>query len=117
MREESKQDLAALYYNTITLHEGAHWADDKGWWKKDRRVDNYRDFLYKLFGDVTKFFDLVSSSGRKAVVIFVPEHGMAVRGDTLQPAGLREIPLPRITKISGNRFCLGKRGGKGCEQG
>jgi hypothetical protein len=31
------------------------------------------------------------------VVLLVPEHGAALRGDKLQISGMREIPSPRIT--------------------
>jgi hypothetical protein len=33
------------------------------------------------------------------VVVVVAEHGMALRGSALQPAGLREVPLPQITTV------------------
>lgn len=99
MRQESNANRAAVYYNTISLHEGAHRAEDKDWWKEDKRLENYTGFVQKLFEDTTKFFDLIASSGRNAVIIFVPEHGMALRGSSLQPAGLREIPLPQITRV------------------
>ena len=99
MRLESNASRSALYYNTISLHEGAHWAEDADWWKEDKRLENYTGFVHKLFGDTTKFFDLIASSGRNALVIFIPEHGMALRGSGLQPAGLREIPLSQITRV------------------
>lgn len=98
-RQESNVNRSALYYNTISLHDGAHWAEDKDWWKEDKRLENYTGFVQKLFDDTTKFFDLIASSGRNAVIIFVPEHGMALKGSSLQPAGLREVPLPQITRV------------------
>ena len=48
---------------------------------------------------MTRFFGLLTSSGRNVVVIFVPEHGMALRGTSIQAPGLRDIPLPQITTI------------------
>ncbi len=108
IRQESNANRAAVYYNTISLHEGAHWAGDKDWWKKYQRLENYNGFVQKLFGDTTKFFDLIASSGRNAVVIFVPEHGMALRSNILQPAGLREIPLPQITRVPVGIKFIGK---------
>jgi hypothetical protein len=33
------------------------------------------------------------------VVVFVPEHGAALRGDKVQIAGMREIPSARITLV------------------
>ena len=98
MREEEGPDRAAVYYNTISLHDGAHRIGERDWWKRDREAQ-YKEFVRKLFADVTRFFDLVASSGRNVVVLFVPEHGMALRGNRLQAAGLRDIPLPQITTV------------------
>jgi len=97
-RETSGTRKAAVYYNTISLHDGAHRVDEKEWWKHDR-TKQYKEFVQKLFGNLTRFIDLASSSGRNIVVLFVPEHGMALRGTTLQAPGLRDIPLPQITTI------------------
>ncbi len=41
----------------------------------------------------------LEKSNRRAVVVMVPEHGGAVRGDQRQIAGLREIPTPAITIV------------------
>jgi cellulose synthase operon protein YhjU len=97
-RQRSRSKTAALYYNTVSLHDGSHWTDDKDWWKKDHR-EMYREFLSGLLDDLTKFFDLVSSSGRNAVIIVLGEHGRAVRGSAMETPGLRDIPLPRITTV------------------
>ena len=88
----------ALFYNTITLHDGGHRADDAEWWKRDRTAQ-YREFVEKLFSDLTRFFALLASSDRPSLLIFVPEHGMALRGSKFQPAGIREVPLPQITTV------------------
>lgn len=98
-REESNSKMAAIYYNTISLHDGVHWAEDKNWWKKDRRLENYNEFAQELLGDITRFFDLLRSSERDIVILFVPEHGMALRGSSIQAPGLRDIPLPQITRV------------------
>ena len=31
LRQASGAARAAVYYNTVSLHDGAHWADEKGW--------------------------------------------------------------------------------------
>jgi len=98
LRQKSSSAAAAVYYNTISLHDGARWVGEKEWWKHDRTV-HYREATQKLLGDVARFFDLVASSGRKAVIIFVPEHGMALRGNAFQVAGLRDIPFKQITQV------------------
>ncbi len=99
VRQESNSKKTAIYYNTISLHDGVHWAEDKDWWKKDKRVENYKEFAQELLGDMTRFFDLLRSSGRDVVVLFVPEHGMALRGSSIQAPVLRDIPLPQITRV------------------
>lgn len=96
VRKESKASTAALYYNTVTLHDGVHWLDEPGWFKRDK-IEQYKERLKKLFKDLTNFFKLLESSGRNFVVVFVPEHGMSLRGSTIQTPGLRDIPLPGIT--------------------
>jgi hypothetical protein len=98
VRLKSKSVRVVLYHNNTSLHDGTYWSDEKNWWKKGR-VDHYREFVDKLFKDLTKFFDLLSASGRNIVVIFVPEHGSALSGSRLQAAGLRDIPLPQITLV------------------
>lgn len=92
------KEAVALYYNTVTLHDGTHKVDDKEWWKRDRKYQ-YKEYLKKLFDDMTKFFKTLAASGRNVVVVFVPEHGMALRGSVMQAPGLRDIPLPKITLV------------------
>ncbi len=97
-RQKLKSKTATLYYNTVTLHDGSHWIADKEWWKKDHR-EMYREFLSGLLDDLTKFFNLVASSGRDAVIIVIGEHGRAVRGSAMETPGLRDIPLPRVATV------------------
>jgi len=81
----------ALYYNTISLHDGNRLPDSKL-----SSLDSYPIRVNKLMSDFDRFADLVSQSGRRAVIVFVPEHGAALRGDNNQVAGLREIPTPSV---------------------
>ena len=85
----------ALFYNTISLHDGDYYPGRKG----ENSRDTYPKRMDRLLSDISKFFDLLQASGRHAVVIFVAEHGAAMRGDKMQIAGLREIPTPRITTV------------------
>jgi cellulose synthase operon protein YhjU len=62
-------------------------------------VQSYPIRLKKLLGDIDRLTDLIAHSGRKAVVVFVPEHGAALRGDARQITGLREIPTPLIINV------------------
>lgn len=108
-RLESKSQAAFLYYNTVSLHDGVHWAGELGWWKRSRK-DQYIERLAKFLKDMTKFINLIEASGRNVIIVFVPEHGMALRGSALQAPGLRDMPLPEITlaplgfKFIGEKF-------------
>lgn len=82
----------ALYYNTVSLHDGNKLVGAP----KSGVRDSFRQRLQLLFSDVGQFLDQLQASGRKAVVVLVPEHGAAVRGDRMQISGLREIPSPAI---------------------
>ena len=41
----------------------------------------------------------IEESGRRVMMIVVPEHGAAVKGDKIQMARLRDIPSPHITQV------------------
>lgn len=79
-----------LYYNTISLHDGNRVAGGDS---------SYRARLSRFTADLTRFLDDVQRSQRRVVVVFVPEHGAAVRGDRKQIPGLRKIPTPSITHV------------------
>ncbi|GGD72565.1 cellulose biosynthesis protein BcsG [Caballeronia grimmiae] len=81
----------ALYYNTISLHDGNRLPNSKL-----SSLESYPVRVNKLMSDFDKFADLIAQSGRRAVIVFVPEHGAALRGDNNQVAGLREIPTPSV---------------------
>lgn len=84
----------ALYYNTITLHDGNHMAGSNM-----SSLQSYPLRLAKLLSEIDKFADVVQASGRKAVLVFVPEHGAALEGEPGQIAGLRDIPTPKIINL------------------
>lgn len=94
-RMASKSPRAVLYYNTITMHDGVHstvkYSEDS--------LAGYRPRVIKLFSDLDRFFAQIESSGRHAVVIFIPEHGTNLRGDRMQISGMREIPSPNISIV------------------
>ena len=50
------------------------------------------DDLGSLIADLEK-------SGRKVMLVVVPEHGAAEKGDKVQVAHLRDIPSPAITHV------------------
>lgn len=97
-RQESKSPRAALYFNSVLMHAGSHWVDEKNYLKRDK-IDQFKDVTSVVFTDIKKFFKLLETSKRNTVVIFVPEHGRALNGTAFQVADLRDIPLPKITKV------------------
>jgi len=97
-RRASPARRAALYMDVTTLHGGARWAGEAQWWKRGR-ADLYREFAERLFSNLDRFFETLRASGGRFAVVLVPEHGMALRGSTLQPPDIREIPLPAITTV------------------
>ncbi len=114
-RSRDKVKRAVLYYNTITLHEGTHWASDDASSRQERRV-HYREAAEKLFDNMQRLFDQIEKSGRNAMVIVVAEHGGALEGSSIQASGLREIPLPQITRVPAAVKFIGGRWNRGTEQ-
>ena len=49
-------------------------------------------------------------TGRPVVVLLMPEHGAALRGDRFQISGMREIPNPRITLVHVGMKLIGMPG-------
>ncbi|HJW55471.1 MAG TPA: cellulose biosynthesis protein BcsG [Burkholderiaceae bacterium] len=96
-RRNSPTPHVALYYNSISLHDGNRIMAGANAHLSSR--DSYRPRVEKLLNDLTGFMDRMQASGRRAIVIVVPEHGAAVRGDKFQIAGLRELPTPAITLV------------------
>ncbi|MHB9118811.1 MAG: cellulose biosynthesis protein BcsG [Burkholderiales bacterium] len=95
-RQKDGVPRVAAYYNTISLHDGNHLVGPDS---NRNSLDTYKIRLTRLFDDLDKFMQKIESSGRRAVVVMVPEHGAALRGDKMQIPGLREIPSPAITLV------------------
>lgn len=85
----------ALLYNTISLHDGNRVPG----LSSQRSSETFKPRLLKLFADLERFIALVQASGRPTLLLLVPEHGGAVRGDAVQIPGLRELPSPAITNV------------------
>ncbi|MFC4308380.1 cellulose biosynthesis protein BcsG [Steroidobacter flavus] len=83
----------ALYYNSISLHDGNR-VDGAG-----RTGSTYEARMTRFSSDIRRFLDDLQASGRRVVVMFIPEHGAAVRGDRRQIPGLREVPTRAITRV------------------
>jgi cellulose synthase operon protein YhjU len=94
-RERSSAPRVALYYNSGTLHDGNRFLDGS----RPSLQESYRRRLDQLFSGLTRFLDELEASGRRVVVVLVPEHGANLRGERLQISGLREIPSPGVSLI------------------
>lgn len=86
---------AALYYNTVSLHDGNRVP---GMASRSSQ-DTYKPRLVQLLADFDRFINDLEKSGRLVALVLVPEHGAALRGDKMQISGMREIPSPRITVV------------------
>ncbi|WP_417251994.1 cellulose biosynthesis protein BcsG [Castellaniella sp.] len=94
-RTSSGDSRVALLYNSITLHDGNREATATG----GSQAAPYGDRLRRLFDNLSAFFAELQRSGRKVLVVLVPEHGAALQGDRMQIPGMREIPSPSITRV------------------
>ncbi len=80
----------ATFFNIIPLHDGNRFVGSN-------KSADYQPRAQKLFDQLNTFLDQLEKSGRKVVVVIVPEHGAALVGDKMQMSGLRDIPSPNIT--------------------
>lgn len=106
-RQKSGSSRVALYYNTISLHDGNRLA---GTSSALDSMETYKTRLTTLLDGLEKFMAEFERSGRRAVVAMIPEHGAAVQGDKMQIPGLREIPSPRITLVPVGIKVIGEGG-------
>lgn len=96
-RQKADAARVALFYNTISLHDGNKIVSGPD--SKLSSFASYRPRVEKLLNDINGFMEEIRKSGRRAIVVVVPEHGAALRGDKFQIAGLREIPTPLVTNV------------------
>ena len=83
---------SATFYNILPLHDGNHYPGQS-------KTADYKARGQKLFDELDAFFTELEKSGRKVMVVIVPEHGAALQGDKMQVSGLRDIPSPSITHV------------------
>ena len=94
-RQSAAEQQVALFYNTISLHDGNRIVGADG---RAMNAD-YKARAQMVLGDLASFIDALEKSGRRALVVVVPEHGAALHGDRMQIPGMREIPSPSITHV------------------
>lgn len=85
----------ALYYNTISLHDGNQVAGKS----RMSSIESYPVRQKQLFSDIAQFIAQLEKQDRNTLLMVVPEHGAALVGDKVQFSGLREIPSPRIVSV------------------
>lgn len=97
-RQRSDDARSATFYNLIPLHDGTRelGSTKTAAWQPRARL---------LFDQLDTFLTNLDKSGRRVMVVVVPEHGAALQGDKMQMSGLRDIPSPSITHVPvGIRF-------------
>jgi len=94
-RAGNRAPRAAVYFNTLSLHDGNRLLADPA----ARSSQTYKRRLERLLDDIDAFMGKLAARGRRAVVVVIPEHGAALRGDAAQIPGLRDIPTPAITLV------------------
>ncbi len=104
-RMKSSNERVALFYNTISLHDGNRALDGS---KLENSVETYSRRAHKLLSDIDRFYAKVNSSGRQVVIVFIPEHGAAIRRNKNEILGMREIPSPNVTNIPVGIMFTGK---------
>lgn len=92
LKSSPQSARSATLFNLVPLHDGNHYPDNS------LPVD-YQVRAKKLFDQLDQFLTKLEQSGRKVMVVIVPEHGAALEGDKMQVAGLRDIPTPRVTHV------------------
>ncbi|WP_434635053.1 cellulose biosynthesis protein BcsG [Chromobacterium sp. CV08] len=105
-RQQDGSAHVAAYYNTISLHDGNRIPSAPGL----NTTDSYKYRANRLFADLSQFIDQLEKSHRKLILVMVPEHGAALRGDKQQFSGLREIPTPHITIVPAAVKVIGGQG-------
>jgi cellulose synthase operon protein YhjU len=96
VRQKAGIPRVALFYNTVSMHDGNH---NPGTHSESSTLKTYGDRLARFLDEMEDFLQTLERSGRRAVVVMVPEHGAALRGDKRQISGLREIPTPAISLV------------------
>jgi cellulose synthase operon protein YhjU len=82
----------ATFYNILPLHDGNRFMGQS-------KPADYKTRAQNMFDELDTFFTELEKSGRKVMVVIVPEHGGALKGDKMQVSGLRDIPSPNITNV------------------
>lgn len=86
----------ALYYNSITLHDGNRVPGTASL----SSLQTYKPRITKLLSDLDRFVSQLEASGKPVLLLLIPEHGGALRREKGQLVdGIREIPDPKISLV------------------
>ncbi len=90
--EKDKNSRSAMFLNTLPLHDGNHYPGVS-------KTADYKARAQKFFDELDAFFTELEKSGRKVMVVVVPEHGGALKGDRMQVSAYA-ISLARLSPTS-----------------
>lgn len=90
IHDESKR--TSTFINLIPLHDGNRIIGQT-------RTADYKLRATKMLTQLDEFLKRLDKSGRKTMVVLIPEHGAALEGDKVQISGLRDIPSAGITHV------------------
>ncbi len=92
VKSAAPEHRSAALMNLIALHDGNRMPGAS----KSLDFKPRAQILLDQLGDLMQN---IEASGRRVMLVVVPEHGAAVRGDKIQMARLRDIPSPHLTRI------------------
>lgn len=92
VKASTPEHRSATLMNLIALHDGNRLPG------ASKSLD-FKPRAQVLLDQIGELMTNIQASGRRVMVIVVPEHGAAVRGDKIQMARLRDIPSPHLTRI------------------
>ncbi|MDD3764044.1 MAG: cellulose biosynthesis protein BcsG [Nevskiales bacterium] len=95
LRQQQSVPRMALFYNGVSLHDGNRAIGDR----PKSTAEYYKQRLQNYLDELERFAQLLESSGRRVVLVLIPEHGANIRGDRMQISGLREIPTAAISLV------------------
>lgn len=106
-RQQQDSPRKVLLYNSITLHDGNREATADG----GGRSAPYPVRGQAVLDDLDAFMTRLEESGKRFVVVVIPEHGAALDGDIMQISGMREIPTNAITHVPVGVRLIGQAAG------
>ena len=92
VRRDKSTKRSVTLFNFIALHDGNRLP------RQSRPVE-FKPRAQHFLDSLQTFMKELDRSGRKVMLIVVPEHGAALRGDRVQTARLRDIPSFHITEV------------------